>query len=117
MDIPDNLDINTEYINKKTSKYKKLSNGYDLLKFIKSNPTENIFKACLINWVKNISGKINSLLVLKQEKYNLVKVINVELPQIEQTNNLIKFMEFQVELYYNSNNFKSTKFPFSIKII
>jgi hypothetical protein len=44
-------------------------------------------------------------------------MVNVELPQIESTQNLEKYLEWNIELYYNSNNFKSTKFPFSIKIV
>jgi hypothetical protein len=30
---------------------------------------------------------------------------------------LCKYKEINVEIYYNSNNFKSSKFPFSIKIL
>lgn len=107
-----------EYANKKIKNYKKISYSYDLLKFIKKNNTEhsNKFKACLFDWEK-YQGKTKVLLVLYQEEYKFVKLINVELPVIEQTYQLSKYMEFSVELYYNSNNFKSTKFPFSIKIL
>jgi hypothetical protein len=111
------ISIDIKNINKKISKYKKLSNGYDLLRFIKTNPEKNVFKACLIDWNLDSNGKINSLLVLNQDQFKFIKVVNVELPQIESTSNLTKYMELDVELYYNSNNFKSTKFPFSIKII
>ena len=114
---------NTEYINTKIKNYKKLSNGYDLLKFIKHDRIDNNnnkFRACLFDWnfITN-TNKIICLLILYQEQYNFIKVISVELPQIDLTfkENLKKYMEFDVELYYNSNNFKSNKFPFSIKII
>ena len=63
------------------------------------------------------SNKITGILVLNQEEKNFISMVNVELPQIEETINLSKYMEFNVELFYNSNNFKSSKFPFSIKII
>ena len=47
----------------------------------------------------------------------ITKVINVELPKINLTLELKKYMEFDVELFYNPNKFKSNKFPFSIKIL
>jgi exoribonuclease R len=124
--ITDNIDK----INKKIKNYKKLSNAYDLINHIKKlYPIEKNknckFKACLFDWTiskstnKNSinSNKINCLLVLNQSENNFTKMVNVELPQIELTQELKKYMEFNVELYYNSNNFKSNKFPFSIKII
>jgi hypothetical protein len=57
------------------------------------------------------------MLVLNQPQYDFIKIVTVELPQTELTQELKKYMEFDVELYYNSNNFKSNKFPFSIKIL
>ena len=39
------------------------------------------------------------------------------LPNLTNIQNLTKYMQWDIELYYNSNNFKSSKFPFSIKII
>jgi exoribonuclease R len=104
-------------INKTIKNHKKISNAYDLIKFIKKT---NKFKACLFDWdIKETDSKkkIYGLLVLYNKENNFVKMVNVELPQIDLTENLKKYMEFDVELYYNSNNFKSTKFPFSIKII
>lgn len=106
-------EINLEEINKKISKYKKLSNSYELLKFITFNT--NIFKGCLLDW-KNITNNIYGIIVLHNNEYNFTKVINVEIPQISNLE-LKKYMEFNVELYYNSNQFKSNKFPFSIKIL
>ena len=92
---------------------KKITNGYDLIKFIKINKISNKFKACLFDWVQN--NRIIGLLVLYQPEYKFVKMVNVEIPSINIE--LKKYMEFDVELYYNSNNFESTTFPFSIKII
>ena len=109
---------NLEQINRTVMNQKKISNGYDLLRFIKTN--SNIFRACLFNYVKLEGDEcIKSTLVLYQEEHKFIRVVNVELPQtsILDVNNLSKYMEFNVELYYNSNNFKSSKFPFSIKII
>jgi len=116
---------NMDHINMQIKNYKKLSNGYDLVKFIRYpgdnlNPTNNKFRACLFDWELNIiTNKIKCLLVLNQDQYKFIKIVSVELPQIDLTSieNLKKYMEFDIELYYNSNNFKSNKFPFSIKII
>lgn len=117
------VDLNK--INYKIKNYKKISNGYDLIKFIRSDESliqdsdnKNIFKACLFDWtyIKDCN-KIKCMLVLYQVQYNFIKVVTVELPQIELTQDLKKYMEFDIELYYNSNNFKSNKFPFSVKIL
>lgn len=112
------FNLNLEKINLKIKNQKKISNGWKLVNFLKSNPELNKFKACLFDWMelKN-SNKITGILVLNQEEKNFISMVNVELPQIEETINLSKYMEFNVELFYNSNNFKSSKFPFSIKII
>lgn len=101
---------------------KKIYNGWKLLKFLKSFPESNKFKGCLFDWTQIESenlkiNKIIGLLVLYHEQDNFICMVNVELPQIEFTKVLKKYMEFDVELYYNSNNYKSNKFPFSIKII
>lgn len=112
-----------EKLNAKIKNYKKLSNGCDLIKFIKLGNNSNIFKACLFDWTEIDPNKIYCLLVLSQEQncnnshHNFIKVVNVELPRIQILTQLKKYMEFNVELYYNSSNFKSNKFPFSIKII
>lgn len=121
--IPDfNQIFNLDKINDKIKNYKKISNAYDLVKFLKinsnSNNKENIFKACLFDWQKlENSNKIKCMMILFHPKYQFTKIVNVELPQIDLTQDLKRFMEFDIELYYNSNNFKSNKFPFSIKII
>ena len=113
-------------INLKIKNYKKISNGYELVKLIKSSDSKsnNKFRACLFDWEPTPNtNKIKCLLVLvpilMSNQKNLSRVVSVELPQIELTSksNIFKYMEFDVELYYNSNNFKSNKFPFSIKII
>lgn len=114
------MSFNLEQINTRIKLQKKISNAWNLLKFIKSNPKSNKFKACIFDWIKNDkSGKIMSLIVLhlQTETDKFISIVNVELPQIDKTANLFKYMELDVELYYNSNNFKSSKFPFSIKII
>ena len=114
LDIPFDL----EQINTRIKTQKKISNAWNLVKFIKSNPESNKFRACLFDWVKNEkNSKVMGLMVLYHTTDKFISVINVELPQIDETLNLSKYMEWDVELYYNSNNFKSTKFPFSIKII
>ncbi len=104
-------------INNTIKNQKKISNAYDLIKFIKKT---NKFKACLFDWdIKktDLTKKIDGLIVLYNEENNFVKMVNVEIPQIDLTEHITKYMEFNIELYYNSNNFKSSKFPFSIKII
>lgn len=118
-DLPKIYDINfnLDIINNQIKKQKKISNAWALVKFIKSNPELNKFKACLFDWVELETNKITGLIVLYNQNNKFISIINVELPQIELTTNLSKYMEFNIELYYNSNNFKSTKFPFSIKII
>jgi len=117
LEIPFDL----EQINTKIKTQKKISNAWKLVKFIKSNPESNKFKACLFDWVKNDkndkNSKIMGLMVLYHQIDKFISIVSVELPQIDETSNLSKYMEWDVELYYNSNNFKSTKFPFSIKII
>lgn len=123
--IPDfNKYFNLEKINIKLKNYKKISNAYDLLKFIKNssnqeiNNNENRFKACLFDWIKHDnSNQIKCILVVYNKQNNFTKVVNVELPQIELTLDLKKYMEFNIEIYYNSIKFKSNKFPFAIKIL
>jgi uncharacterized membrane protein YoaT (DUF817 family) len=85
---------------------------------LSDNIEKNKFKACLFDWTLiQTSNKIKCMLVLNQPQYDFIKIVTVELPQTELTQELKKYMEFDVELYYNSNNFKSNKFPFSIKIL
>ena len=114
------LDLDMDKINSQIRKQKKISNGWNLVKFIKSYPELNKFKACLFDWNTSTgtsTNKINGLLVLKNNEQEFISMVNVELPQIESTTDLRKYMEWDIELYYNSSNFKSSKFPFSIKII
>ncbi len=117
--IDSNIDL--EKINLKIKNQKKISNCWKLFEFlesIKSKPELNKFKACLFDWTHTTdTNKINCLIVIYQKEYEFSSIINVELPQIIQTQNLTKYMEWDIELYYNSNNFKSSKFPFSIKIL
>lgn len=119
-----NTPFDLEQINTRIKTQKKISNAWNLVKFIKSNPESNKFKACLFDWTKNDKNgknekncKIMGLMVLYHTTINFISIVNVELPQIDETSNLSKYKEWNVELYYNSNNFKSVKFPFSIKII
>ena len=112
------LDMDMDKINSQIKNQKKISNGWNLVKFIKSYSELNKFKACLFDWVSNSdTNKTNGLLVLKNKEQEFISMVNIELPQIESTKSLTKYMEWDIELYYNSSNFKSTKFPFSIKII
>lgn len=118
LECVDDLNLDLDKINSQIKNQKKISNSWKLIKFIKSYPHLNKFRACLFNWVlETNSNKINGLLVLKNEEQKFISMVNVELPQIESTISLTKYMEWDVELYYNSSNFKSYKFPFSIKII
>lgn len=112
------FDFDFDEINSKIKIQKKISNAWKLIKFIKSNSKCNIFRACLFDWIKDEkNNKIFGLIVLHHQNNNFNAIVNVEIPQIESTLNLSKYIEWDVELYYNSNKFKSTKFPFSIKII
>jgi exoribonuclease R len=112
------LDFNLNSINTQIKIKKKITNAWVLVKFIKSNPESNKFRACLFDWNQtNDSNKITGLFVLYQQEYKFISMVNVEIPQIDITINLTKYVQWDIELYYNSNNFKSSKFPFSIKII
>jgi hypothetical protein len=101
------IDINK--INEKIKIQKRISNSYDLINYIKIS---NKFKAFVMD-LKHLETKTNALLIITTE--NFKKMINVELPE-----NIIainKYDTIDIEVYYNSNNFKSNKYPFSIKII
>jgi hypothetical protein len=114
------IDINLEFYNKLTNlidieqlnlrlkTYKKLSNGYELLKHIQ---TINIFKACVFDKLDN--NKV--LLVLYDKVNNFKKMIKAELPIAYDTIN--KYEEINVQLFYDPYKFKSKSLPFSIKII
>ena len=107
IDYINKIDINL--INDIIKKQKKISNAYDLINFLN---IDNVMKACVLN----IFDNNNILLVVYNETNNFKKIVNVEFPQ---TTDLIikKYLKLDVQLFYNSNNFKSNKFPFSIKII
>ena len=60
-----------------------------------------------------LENKTNALLVISDG--NFKKMINIELPMNIEKISIYDFIN--IEVYYNSNNFKSNKFPFSIKII
>lgn len=115
-DIDNNIDIynklvkliNPEEINSKLKTYKKLSNGYDLLKHLQIT---NKFKACIFDKFKN--NKV--LLVLYDEKNSFKKIIKTELPINYDSIN--KYDEIIIELFYDSYKFKTKSLPFSIKII
>jgi len=59
----------------------------------------------------NIFETLHNPTINSQDFDKFISIVNVELPQIDETLNLSKYMEWDIELYYNSNNFKSTKFP------
>ena len=105
--------IDDNYINQKLKIQKKISHSYQILKHIKEN--SNKFRACILDF-NSYLDKINALIVVHNEQYDFKKIISVNLP-INHNIKLEKFSEFDVELYYNSVNFKSHKFPFDIKII
>ena len=98
-------------INEKIKIQKRISNSYDLINYIKIN---NKFKAFVMD-LKQLETKTNALLIINTTTGNFKKMINVELHE-----NIIpinKYDLIDIEVYYNSNNFKSNKYPFSIKII
>jgi hypothetical protein len=101
--------VNIEKINNEIKIQKKISNSYDLISYLKLN---NVFKAFVMD-LKEFENKTNALLVISDE--NIKKMINVELPQGIEKISIYEMIN--IEVYYNSNNFKSNKFPFSIKII
>ena len=101
--------VNIEKINNEIKIQKKLSNSYDLISYLKTN---NKFKAFVMD-LNPLENKTNALLVITDG--NLKKMINLELPSNIEKVKLLDLID--IEVYYNSNNFKSNKFPFSIKII
>ncbi len=109
VDLIDNL-VDIDQINLKIKKQKKISNAYDLVKYLK---TSNKFKGCIMD-LKNFEERTTASVVLYSEP-DFKKMINVEIPKTVQ--GLTKYQEIECEVYYNSINFKNSKFPFSIKII
>lgn len=104
--------INISDINTQISKQKKISNAYNLLKYIKINYK---FIACIMD-ITILDNRTNLLLVIYDHKTDFKSMITVESP-LEYKSELYKFMELNVEIFYSSHNFISNKFPFSIKII
>jgi len=107
--------IDIDFINTEIKRYKKISNSYELIKYLEIN---NTFKACILDFNINSSNITNLLLIVTNNDYTFKKIINVEMPQIMTSKiQLFKYNEINIQIYYNSNNFISSKFPFSIKII
>lgn len=101
--------IDMGLINNKIKIQKRISNSYDLINYIKIS---NKFKAFVMD-LKQLETKTNALLIITTGDFK--KMINVELP--ENIIKINKYDQIDIEVYYNSNNFKSNKYPFSIKII
>jgi exoribonuclease R len=106
--------INIDFVNDTIRKQKKILSSYHILKYI--NSSENIFRACILDFTINDNNNVFILIVIYNELNNFKKIINVELP-INSSIKLEKFFQFNVKLFYNSINYKSSAFPFSIKII
>ncbi len=101
--------IDMSLINNKIKIQKRISNSHDLINYIKIS---NKFKAFVMD-LKQLETKTNALLIITTGEFK--KMINVELPI--NTIKINKYDTIDIEVYYNSNNFKSNKYPFSIKII
>lgn len=102
--------VNLDKINEKLKIQKKISNAYDLLSYLK---VTNKFKAFVMD-LKVLESKSYLLLVVYTEP-DFKKMINVELPMC--IDNLNKYQEINIEIYYNPVKFKTSKFPFDIKIL
>jgi exoribonuclease R len=110
--INDDIIIN---INTEIKRQKRINNAYELVKYL---DITNKFKACILDFNTNPDNNITNLLLVVTNNNLFKKIINVEVPLILINKiELCKYKEIDVEIYYNSNNFKSSKFPFSIKII
>lgn len=113
--IKENVDINL--INEKIRSHKKISNAYELIKILNINKN---FRACALEIIKK-DDVTYGLLVLRtkitvnDQEIDFKKMINVEIPKTHE--NIERYQEFDVELHYNSVNFKTSKFPFYIRII
>ena len=102
-------------INTEIKRQKRINNAYELLKYL---DITNKFKACILDFNTNPDNNITNLLLVVTNNNFFKKIINVEIPLILINKiELYKYKELDVEIYYNSNNFKSSKFPFCIKII
>jgi exoribonuclease R len=102
-------------INTEIKRQKRINNAYELVKYL---DITNKFKACIMDFNTNSDNNITNLLLVVTNNNIFKKIINVEVPLILINKiELCKYKELDIEIYYNSNNFKSSKFPFSIKII
>lgn len=99
--------VNVDKINSTLKNYKKLSSGYDLLKYLEFT---NEFKGCVFDKLNN--NKV--LIVLFDKTNNFKKIIKTEMPiGYEKIN---KFDEVNIQVFYDSYKFKSKGLPFYIKI-
>jgi len=104
--------INIDYINNELKRQKKIINSFELINQLHIN---NKFTGCILDF--NIHDNITYLLlVITNDNYSFKKIINVEIPIISNIE-LRKYNQFDLQIYYNPSNFKSSKFPFSIKIL
>ena len=102
-------------INTEIKRQKRINNAYELVKYL---DITNRFKACIMDFNTNPDNNITNLLLVVTNNNSFKKIINVEIPLILINKiEICKYKELDIEIYYNSNNFKSSKFPFSIKII
>lgn len=113
--ISDNIDL--DLINNKIKKQRKISNAYELVKILKIN---NKFKACVLDVNKkdeNTFGLLVLFAIINIDGINTEykKIVNIEIPKTHEC--IQRFQEFDIELHYNSINFKNNNFPFSIKIL
>jgi len=113
--ISDNIDF--DLINNKIKKQRKISNAYELVKILNIN---NKFKACVLDINKkdnNTFGLLVLFAIINIDGINTEykKMVNIEIPKTHEC--IKRFQEFDIELHYNSINFKNNNFPFSIKIL
>ena len=110
-EINDKLEkiIDIEIINLKLKNYKKLSNAYQIIKYLEIT---NKFRA----FVFNISKSNSMLLIITTHTNDFKKIIKVKIP-LEYINKIKQFDEIDIQLFYDSYKFKSKLLPFSIKIL
>lgn len=105
--------LNIDKLNETLKLQKRISNSYSLLKFLE---TTIRYKAFVLD-IKENEKNIFLLLVVYDKTTNLKKIIRVESPILSTERNIKKYSEIDIEIYYNSYNFHSNNFPFSIKIL
>ncbi len=113
--IKANIDI--ELINEKIKLQKKISNAYELVKILKINRTFKAFVLDIIRKEDIIYGLLilSANIIIDGEEKLFKKMVNVEIPKTH--DHIEKYSEFEVELHYNAVNFKTSKFPFYIRIL